>query len=378
MIRNLLVAAIVVIFASSCAQKAPSRPPCPTGKVCIAAGNTSEPATLDPHKATGTWEDNTISDMLVGLTTDDAQGNAIPGMAERWETSPDGLVWTFHLRDADWSDGVPVTADDFVFSLRRILDPKTASEYASLLYFIKGAQPVNEGKAAPETLGARAIDPHTLEIRLEHPAPYLPQLAKHQTMYPAPKHAVEKWGDAWVQPGHYVSNGPYVLKDWKLGDYVRLVKNPRFYDAKNVCVDEIYRYPTTDAISAERRVKRGELDWNTDIQSNRIAFLRKEMPGYVRTHTYLGVTYLAFNRHVPALNDKRVRQALDMAIDRDFITQKLLRGGQVSAYTFTPPGIADYTPPPAPEWASWPLAKRQAVARQLLAQAGYGPNHPLR
>jgi len=377
-IRNLLVAAIVVIFASSCAQKAPSRPPCPAGKICLAAGNTNDPATLDPHKATGTWEDNIISDMLVGLTTDDAEGNAIPGMAESWETTPDGLVWTFHLRNADWSDGVPVTADDFVFSMRRILDPKTASEYASLLYFIKGAQPVNEGKAPLESLGVRAIDPHTLEIRLEHPAPYLPQLAKHQTMYPAPKHAVEKWGDAWVQPGHYVSNGPYVLKDWKLGDYIQLVKNPRFYDARNVCVDEIYRYPTTDAISAERRVKRGELDWNTDIQSNRIAFLRKEIPAYVRTHTYVGVAYLAFNAHVPAFRDKRVRVALDMAIDRDFITQKLLRGGQTSAYTFTPPGIANYTPPPPPAWASWPYEKRQAEARRLMAAAGYGPGHPLR
>jgi len=378
-IRNLLVAAIVVIFASSCAQKAPSRPPCPAGEVCLAAGNTSEPLTLDPHKATGTWEDHIISDMLIGLTQDDAAGNTVPGMAERWETTPDGIVWTFHLRpDAVWSDGVPVTADDFVFSLRRILDPKTASEYASLLYFIKGAQPVNEGKAAPETLGVRAIDPHTLEIRLEHPAPYLPELAKHQTMLPIAKHAVEKWGDAWVQPGHYLSNGPYVLKAWNLGDYVRLVKNPRFWDAKDVCVDEIYRYPTTDAISAERRVKRGELDWNTDIQSNRIAFLKKQMPGYVHIHTYLGVTYLAFNRHVPALADKRVRQALDMAIDRDFITQKLLRGGQVSAYTFTPPGIANYAPAAPPEWASWPFAKRQAEARRLLAAAGYGPNHPLR
>lgn len=377
MIRNLFLATIVVIFASSCAQKAPTRPPCPAGEVCVAVGNGSEPLTLDPHKATGTWEDNIISDMLVGLTQDDAQGNSIPGMAESWDTSPDGLVWTFHLRHALWSDGVPVTADDFVFSLRRILDPKTASEYASLLYFIKGAQPVNEGKAPPESLGVRAIDPLTLEIRLEHPAPYLPQLAKHQTMYPVAKHAVEKWGDAWVQPGHFVTNGPYVLKAWKLGDYVRLVKNPNFYDAKSVCIDEIYRFPTTDAISAERRVKRGELDWNTDIQSNRISFLRKEIPQYVRTHTYLGIAYLAFNNHVPALQDRRVRQALDMAVDRDFITQKLLRGGQVPAYTFTPPGIANYTPPPPPPWATWPLARRQAEARRLLAQAGYGPGHPL-
>lgn len=378
MIRNLFLVALAAIFLSSCGQKAPSRPPCPPGKICIAAGNGSEPATLDPHKATGTWEDRILSDMIVGLTQDDANGEPIPGMAESWETTPDGLVWTFHLRDADWSDGVPVTADDFVFSLRRILDPDTASEYASLLYFIVGAQAVNEGKAPLESLGVRAIDPKTLEIRLTHPAPYLPELAKHHTMYPAPKHAVEKFGDAWVEPKNYVSNGPYVLKDWRLGDYVHLAKNPRFYEADTVCVDEIYYYPTNDAISAERRVKRGELDFNADIQSNRIAFLKNEIPDYVRVYTYLGVTYLAFNNNVEAFKDKRVRQALSMAIDREFITKKLLRGGQVPAFTFTPPGVANYKAAQPPVWASWPLEKRQAEARRLLAAAGYGPNHPLK
>lgn len=378
MIRNLFLVAIAAIFVSSCGQKAPSRPVCAEGKVCVAAGNGSEPATLDPHKATGTWEDRIISDMIVGLTQSDPSGEPIPGMAERWETSPDGLTWTFYLRDAVWSDGVPVTADDFVFSLRRILDPKTASEYASLLYFIKNAQPVNEGKVPPSALDVESVGPKTLIIRLEHPAPYLPELAKHQTMYPAPKHVVEKWGDAWVQPGHYVSNGAYVLKEWRLGDFVRLEKNPRFYEADSVCIDEVYYYPTNDAISAERRVKRGELDWNADIQSNRIAFLRKEVPEYVRVYTYLGVTYMAFNTNVPAFKDKRVRQALTMSIDREFITQKLLRGGQVPAYTFTPPGVANYSAAKPPYWAGWPLAKRQAEARRLLKEAGYTPQRPLR
>lgn len=377
-LRRLVASCLVVGLLVACGPSAPSRPACPPGKICLQLGNGAEPATLDPHKATGTWEDSIISNSLIGLVTDDAAGNPIPGMAERWEVSPDGLTWRFYLRDAVWSDGVPVTADDFVFSLRRILLPQTASEYASLLYLIKGAQAVNEGKAPKETLGVTAVTPRLLEIRLEHPAPYLPQLAKHQTMYPVPKHAVERWGDAWVQPGHYVANGPYVIKEWRLGDHVLAVKNPRFYDAAKVCVDEIFYYPSSDAISAERRVKRGELDINTDIQSNRIAFLRKDMPGYVRTHTYLGVSYLAFNTHVPAFRDKRVRMALDMAIDRDFITGKLLRGGQTPAYSFVPPGVANYQPTSPPEWATWPLARRQAEARRLLAQAGYGPGNPLR
>jgi oligopeptide transport system substrate-binding protein len=376
--RNLLVLSLALIAAQGCAPKRPKIAACPPGKVCLRIGNTAEPISLDPHKITGTWEDHIVSDAIMGLTQDAPDGGTVPGMAQRWETSPDGLTWRFYLRDAVWSDGVPVTADDFVFSLRRILLPKTASEYASLVYLIKNAQPINEGKAAPETLGARALGPKVLELTLEHPAPYLPELAKHQTMLPVPRHVVEKWGDAWSRPGHFVGNGAFTPVTWRLGDYVRSVKNPRFYEADKVCVDEIYYYPTSDAISGERQVKRGELDLNTEINSNRIAFLRKEMPGYVRTHLYLGVSYLAFNTHVPAFQDRRVRQALTMAVDREFITHKLLRGGQTPAYTFVPPGVANYASPQPPAWARWTFAQRQAQARRLLTEAGYGPGHPLK
>lgn len=375
--RHLAALAVIAGLMGACTQES-ARPACPAGKVCLHAGNGAEPISLDPHMTTGTWEDRILSDALVGLVQDDAAGEPIPGMAERWQASPDGLTWTFYLRDATWSDGVPVTADDFVFSFRRILLPETASEYASILYLIQNAQAVNEGKAAPETLGVRAVSPKVLEIRLTHPAPYLPELAKHHTMYPVPKHKVEKLGAAWSQPKNYVSNGPYLITEWRLGDYVKAVKNPRFYDAKNVCIDEVYYYPTNDAISAERRVKKGELDLNADIQSNRIAFLRKEMPGYVHTNTYLGVAYLAFNNNLPAFKDRRVRIALAMAIDREFITQKLLRGGQTPAYTFVPPGVANYKTAQPPVWAAWSLERRQAAARELLRRAGYGAGRPLK
>ena len=376
-LRNLFLCVLAAGWLAACGDSKPLRPPCPAGKLCLQLGNGAEPVTLDPHKSTGTWEDRILSDVDMGLTQDAPDGHPIPGMAESWETSPDGLVWTFHLRDAKWSDGEPLTADDFVFSLRRILSPQLASEYSYLLYFIKNAALVNANKAAPETLGVRALDAHTLQITLEHPAPYLLEIAKHTTMFPVPKHVVERWGDAWSQPQHFVGNGAYKVVSWRLGDLVRVVRNPYFYEPKSICFDEIDYYPTTDAISAERRVLRGELDVNADIQSNRIAFLRAKVPDYVRTHTYLGVAYLAFNAHVPAFRDKRVRVALDMAIDREFIARKLLRGGQLPAYTFVPPGVAGYSPAQAPAWASWPLAKRQAMARQLLAQAGYGPGHPL-
>ena len=339
-------------------QQQSARTACPAGQLCLEAGNGAEPNSLDPHKTQGTWESRIVSDLMVGLTDNDAAGNVIPGMATSWETSADGLVWTFHLRQANWSDGQPVTSEDFVYALRRILTPATAAEYASLLYFIKGAEPVNGGKAAPETLGVRALGPQTLEITLEHPAPYILELAKHQTMYPVPKHVVEKWGDKWTDPAHYVSNGPYKLTYWKLGDKVTAVKNASYWGAE-------------DRPSAERQVKRGELDMHSPIPPNRIPYLRKkdQLPDDVHSHTYLGVAYLPVNTSNPVMRDKRVRLALTMAIDREFIVKGILMDtGFEAAFNFVPPGVANYTSPPPPVWSTWPLERRQQEARRLLAE----------
>ena len=378
-LRASLLAALALSLGS-CGDSKPIRASCAAGKLCLQFGNSAEPVSLDPPKTTGTWEDRILGEMLIGLVQNDPQGRPVPGMAKAWETSPDGLVWTFHLRDANWSDGIPVVADDFVFAAQRLMNPATASEYSYLDYVIKNAQAVNAGKLPASALGIKALDPKTLQITLEHPAPYLPELLKHQTMYPAPRRAVETWGDAWTQPAHYLSNGPYKLAEWRFGDHIRLVRNAAYFAADKVCYDEVSFYPTTDAVSAERRVRRGELDVATDIQSNRIAYLRKpgQIPDYVHVATYLGTAYLVFNtRDVPAFRDRRVRIALDMAVDREFITKKLLRGGQLAAYTFTPPGVANYTGAEPPVWAGWSVARRHAAARVLLAQAGYGPGHPL-
>jgi oligopeptide transport system substrate-binding protein len=378
-LRNLFLVFVAALMLSGCGQPKAVRAPCPEGKLCLEAGNVNDPVSLDPHKTQGTWENRIIGDLIMGLTQEDQAGNAIPGIATHWETSADGKVWTFHLRRALWSDGVPVTAEDFVYALRRIMDPKTGSSYSSLLYIIQNGQAVNENKMPLTALGVRAIDPLTLEIRLNHAAPFLPEIAKHNSMYPVPKHVVEKWGDDWSRPEHFVGNGPFNLVSWKLGDRVTVVKNPKFYEADTVCLDQINYYPTTDASSAQKRVKSGELDVNTEIQSNKIALLREpgQMPDYVRVHTYLGTTYLAFNGSLPALKDRRVRQALSMAIDREFITEKLLRGGQSPANSFVPPGVANYPNPAKAFWADWSLAKRQAEARKLLAAAGFGPKTPL-
>lgn len=388
-----LLAAVSCGFLMSCGDQASAPPdpwalsaaraPCPAGMVCLEAGNGSDMLSLDPHKVQGTWESRVMRDILVGLTDSDAEGNVIPGMAERWETSADGNTWTFYLRQANWSDGHPVTAEDFVFSLRRILDPNTAAEYASLLYFIKGAQPVNEGKAPLESLGVRAISPRILEIQLEHPAPYILELAKHQTMMPVPKHVVEKLGDAWSRPENHVSNGPYKIRSWTLGDRVIAERNPQFYAPDGICIDRVSYYTITDQGSMERLVASGELDMQSSpFPANRVPRLRERrgMADYVRTSTYLGVNYIPINTMAKDMTDPRVRLALSMAIDRDFITKGITMDvGYKSAYTFVPPGVANYTPLDPPEWASWTLERRQEEARRLLREAGYDPQtNPLR
>jgi len=380
-----LGAALVALIVTGCHQRKASRPPCPAGKVCVEFGNSTDPATLDPAKVTLVNEGAIIRELMQGMVSDDAAGGGIPGMAKSWETSPDGLVWTLHMRPALWSDGQPVTADDFVFAYRRILDPKTASSYAYLLYLLKNGEAINDGKAPPEALGAKALDAHTLQLTLEHPAPYLPQLLQHTSYYPVPAHVVRKWGQAWTQPGHYVGNGPYRLVSWRLGDYLRIEKNPLYFDASKVCIDRVDYYPTQDVISAERRVKRGELDLNNSIQSSRLDYLRHGggMAPYVHNHTWIYSVYLGFNvRGTPALKDIRVRRAIGMSLDRQFITNKLFRAGQAPSTSFVPPGIANYPAPgdarPHAAWAEGPLAARQAEARKLLAEAGYTLKHPLK
>ena len=376
--RVLMLCAAALLALAGCETK--QRSACPAGKLCFHAANQNDPETLDLPKSSLVIEDNILSDLFVGLVTENAKGEPIPGAAESWAASPDGLVWTFKLRPHLWSDGTPVTAQDFVFSFRRLVDPKTAAQYAYFGYLLKNGQAVNAGKAPLDALGVKALDAGTLELDLEHPVPYLPEVLKHQVTYPTPEHVVRKWGDAWADPAHMVTNGPYTLASWRLGDKIRLVKNPRFYDARNVCLDEVYYYPIQDATSAERQVRRGELDMSNTIRSSRVAFLRRpdQIPAYVKTYTFLSVGFLTLNTHVPAFRDKRVRQALDMALDREFYVNKLMRAGELPAYGFVPPGVANYPGRVKTFFADWPLARRQAEARRLLAQAGYGPDHPLR
>lgn len=345
-------------------------------EVVLHRGNGGEPGTLDPHHSSINIEDYIVSDMFIGLLTGAADGSAIPGAAESWTISDDGLTYTFDLRDgATWSDGEPVTADDFVFSFNRVLAAETAAKYASILYPIKGAQAVNAGEDGA-TLGVRKIDDDTLEITLENPTPFFLDLLTHYTSYPVPQHVVEAHGDDWVKPGNMVSNGPYVLAEWVPQDKVRLVKNERFYDADNVQIDTVYFYPAEDRAAALRRFRAGEFDVNYEFPTEQLDFIKENLPNSYRIAPQTGLYYYPINNTDPTFQDRRIRAALNLAIDRRAITDQVLGTGEIPATSWVPP-LPNYQPASAP-WADMTMEEQIAEARRLMNDAGYDEDNRLR
>ena len=352
-------------------------PAAPHSGMTLNRGNIGEPKSLDPDFVDLQLENNIVGDLLMGLVTEDARGNPMPGAALRWEASPDGKTWTFHLRPHQWSDGTPVTSHDFAFAWRRIVDPATAADYAYNLWLFKNAQAITENKMKPAALGVETPNDSTLVLHLEHPAPYLPQLLMHETAYPIPEHAVEKYGKAWSAAGHYVSNGAYMLKEWYPGDHITLVKNPRFYDAKNVAIDTLNYFPTLDSAAALRRLRAGELDTQNPLPALQIDWLRSHMPDALQMHPFLGIAYIQANFAHPPLGDVRIREALSLAIDREAIVNKVYRLGETPAYGMIPKGIANYPWSPTLDFATMPYPDRIAKAQGLMRAAGYGPQKRL-
>ncbi len=344
----------------------------------LRVGNMGEPESLDPHFVQGTWENRIVGNMFLGLTTEDPFASPIPGAAESWTISDDGKTYTFKLRDHSWSDGTPVTAGDFEYSLRRILLPETAAEYASLLFPIANAEQVNSGKAASETLGVRAIDDKTLEVKLVGPTPYFLEQLTHYTAFPVPRHLVEKHGQAWTKPENIAVNGPYTLKNWVPNDQVVLTKNEKFYDAANLKIDTVIYSPQEDRTAVQKRFRAGEIDWASDFSSDQFEWLKSNLAEETRVAPYLGIYYYPMNMREPPFDDKRVRQALSMAINREIITDKVLKTGEVPAYSFVPPGAGGYGNPSMVNWMDMPYAARVEKAKSLLKEAGYDAGNPLK
>ncbi len=342
--------------------------------------NGGDPTSLDPHRVSGDWENRIVGDIFEGLLTEDINANAIPAQAKSWTISDDGKVYTFILRDdIFWSDGTPVTAHDFAFALKRLMDPKTAATYAYLQYPIKNAEAINGGKITdPDALGVAALKDKTLQITLENPTPYFLTALTHYTAYPVPKHVVEAKGDEWVKIGNIAVNGPYKPIEWLPNSHVKTAKNEKYYDVANLKIDNVVFYTLEDQSAALKRYRAGEFDILTGFPKDQYAWLQKNHPGEARVAPFAGLYYYVYNSSKPPLNDKRVRQALSMAINREIIGPKILGTGELPAYSWVPPGMANYPTPYEAPWKSLSYGEKVAQAKKLINEAGYGPDNPLK
>jgi oligopeptide transport system substrate-binding protein len=341
-------------------------------------GNDADPETLDPHRSSTVAEAHILRDLCDGLLTYDNRGAIVPGAARAWTVSEDGLTLRFDLNpDGRWSNGEPVTAADFVFSLRRILDPATGAKYAEILFPIRNAASVNRGEMPVDALGVTTEGPLQLTITLEQPTPYSLELLTHQTAVPVHRASVERYGEAFTRAGNLVTNGPYRLTENVPGGAVRLEASPHHPDAASVAIRRVDFVPTSDLAAAVRRYAAGELDSLADLPADQIGDLRRRFGTQVVLGPSLGLAALAVNTRKAPFSDRRVRQALSLVIDREYLADGLNGGTMSPAYSLCPPGLDNYrTPPETAGRAGLPI-DHEDQARRLLGEAGFGPDRPL-
>ncbi|MEF9891071.1 ABC transporter substrate-binding protein [Citrobacter sp.] len=344
----------------------------------LVRNNGSEPASLDPHKVESNVEFNLISDMFDGLVAVKSDGSIEPRLAASWENK-DNTVWTFHLRPGiTWSDGSAITAQDVVWSWQRLVSPQTASPYSSYLgnMHVANALDIAQGKKDPAALGVKALDDSTLEITLTQPtAAFLAMLA-HPSLVPLDKVLIGRFGDKWTRPEHFVCSGAYTLSQWVVNERIVAVRNPHYWDDRHTVIDKVTYLPISSESADVNRYKAGEIDIVYSVPVNQFAQLKKTMGDELHVSPQLSTYYYQFNTTRAPFNDPRVRRALNMALDKDIIAQKVMGQGQRAAWVISQPEIGGVQLH-APEYAAWPLEKRITEAKKLLAEAGFGPEHPL-
>ena len=372
LLRLALRSAAVSLLAAGCAHR---ETPAEAGirEQVLHLGNGSEPRDLDPHVVVSFNDFNIVLALFEGLTgIDERTSLPVPALAERWETSADGLVWRFHLRpDARWSNGDALTAQDCVFGIHRALSPQLASEYAYVLYPLKNAEAFNAGRVTDFTqVGVRAIDATTLAFTLERPAPYLASAATLPAWFPVHRASIEKLGRfdnravPWTRPENMVCNGPFILKEWTPGSRVVVGRNPHYWDARHVRLNGMVFYPIENAATQEAAFRAGQLHLTSDVPLSKIAAYRRDHPAVLRIDPFLDTAFLRLNVRRAPFTDRRVRQALARAIDRSALVRDVALGGQQPAHCLTPPNTAGYT-------ARAAIPDDFAAARRLLAEAGY-------
>jgi oligopeptide transport system substrate-binding protein len=343
------------------------------GLKILHVGNGDEVQDIDPHGVEGTIENRVIIALLEGLVSEDPNTlEPTPGMAEKWEISPDGLVYTFHLRpDAKWSNGEPVTATDFVRSYQRMLTPSVASRYSYMLFVAVGARDYLEGRLKDfAQTGFKAVDEHTLQITLVQPTPFLLRAMNHYAWYPLPISTLEKFGGmdkkgtAWTRPGNFVGNGPFVLKSWVQNQKLVVAKSPTYWNHQNVKLDEIHFYPVSSSDTEERMFRTGQLQITHEIPLSKIPLYQREHPDSIRIDPFCGVYFYRFNTTRAPFTDLRVRRALTLAIDRESLVKKVTLGDELPAYHIVPPNLVGYN-------SRNQVTGDLAEAKRLLAEAGY-------
>jgi len=345
----------------------------------LVKGNGTEVASIDPHKTQGVPESNVIRDLLEGLVNQDSDGNTIPGVAERWETT-DNKTFIFHLRkDAKWSNGDPVTAEDFVYSFQRAVDPATASPYSWYLDMttMVNASDIIAGKKDKSTLGVKAIDENTLEIKLASSVPYFVMMMGHTTMKPVHKATVEEFGDQWTKPENFVGNGAFVMSKWVVNERIEMTPNKYYWDNEKTVLTKVTYLPLENYVAEMNRFLAGEIDMTYELPNEHFKRLQKEHADSLAIKGDLCTYYYSLNTLKPPFDDVRVRKAVSYAIDRNVITKFLLGKGEKPAYGLTPEIVANFDPE-LPEYAKLTQKERDTKAKALLEEAGYNKSNPLK
>ena len=372
--------ATAIVFASLCNAQAASIPPGTqlAQDQSITINNGTEVASLDPHKTEGVPESDVITNLLEGLITTDSAGQLVPGVAQSWDRQQN--VWTFTLRpEARWSNGEPVTAQDFVYSWQRLADPKTASPYASYLQYahIANVDEVIAGRLPPAALGVKALDARRFQVTLSQPVPWFTAMLAHTALKPVYRPTIEQWGDKWTRPEHYVGNGAFTLNNWVVNKKITLKRNPQYWDNAHTVIETVTFLPISSETSDINRYRSGGVDiTNSAIPPELFPMLKKDLGSQVRVSPYLCTFYYELNNQRAPFNDARVRTAVKLTLDPQIIAEKVMGQGQIPAFSLTPPYI-DGGHFSAPAWFRLTQAERNAQAKQLLAQAGYGEQKPL-
>lgn len=372
--KPLLSIALIIscIFLGAC-EKRKTLVELGTEQQILHLGNGTEPADIDPHTTTGIPEYHLQMALFEGLVAKHPESlEIIPAVAEKWDISEDGLMYTFNLRDnAKWSNGDAITANDFVLSWKRALAPALGNQYAGSLFSIKNAE--NYYKKIINDfsdVGVKAIDAKTLQVILENPTPYFLQLLDHHSLYPVHLPTILKYGredesaTRWTRPENFVGNGPFVIKEWTPGKVFTVSPNPHYWDSKTVKLKEIRFYPIEQALVEERMFKAGQLHGTNTLPSTKITKYKEQKSTAYRSHLYFGTYFYLINVTAKPFDDIRVRKALAYSIDRESITKNITKGGQLPTYNFTPPNTLGYTPRAK-------MVHDVELAKKLLAEAGY-------